>query len=148
MELVNLKLTKLELAEIQLNRSIKLFFDDEDFICAITLAGAVEEILGKLLNERGDSNMLEDIVSMSVAEGKMLGEDVDKRGVVTVANWYRDSCKHLSDNQSVYFSANAEAASLIDRAAANYFRLTGAETAEMARFRGARIFASSWGEGR
>lgn len=146
MDLVNLKLTKQELAKIQLDRAIKLLFDENDYISAITLAGAAEEILGKLLNERGDTSALEDIVSMSMAHAQLCGDDVDKRGVVTVANWYRDRCKHLSDNQPVYFSANFEAASLIDRAASNYFRLTGTETKEMERFRDARIFSRSWSE--
>ena len=44
-------LSNLDVAERQLERAIALFLDEEDYVSALTLAGAAEEILGKLLNK-------------------------------------------------------------------------------------------------
>ena len=46
-------LTKLEIAERQLNRAISLLIEDSDRVCAITLAGAAEEVLAGLLKAIG-----------------------------------------------------------------------------------------------
>jgi len=46
-------LSNLEIAKRQLDRSISLFFDERDYFSSLTLAGAVEEILGKILNHGG-----------------------------------------------------------------------------------------------
>ncbi len=45
--------SKLDIATRQLKRALEFFLDDNDLICSITLAGAAEEILGKLLEKQG-----------------------------------------------------------------------------------------------
>ena len=42
-------LSKLDIALAQVERAIFLALDESDFISAVTLAGAAEEILGSLL---------------------------------------------------------------------------------------------------
>ena len=53
------KLTKFEVAKIQLVKAIELFCSQEP-LPAITLAGAAEEILGKLVKKGGGTNALEE----------------------------------------------------------------------------------------
>ena len=54
-------LSNLDIAERQLERAIVLFLDDKDYVSALTLAGAAEEILGKLLNKAGKEHWLDSI---------------------------------------------------------------------------------------
>lgn len=56
------KLTKFEIAEKQLAKAIELFCAREP-LPAITLAGAAEEILGKLVKDGGGVNALEEEVN-------------------------------------------------------------------------------------
>jgi hypothetical protein len=50
--------TKQQLAEHQLDRAIRLLLDEKDAISAVTLAGAAEEILGKLVELQGGTHSL------------------------------------------------------------------------------------------
>lgn len=53
MEIRHFYKTKQEVATHQLNAAIRLFLEHEDIICSTTLAGAAEEILGKILTNNG-----------------------------------------------------------------------------------------------
>jgi aryl-alcohol dehydrogenase-like predicted oxidoreductase len=57
---------QLEAAKNQLDRAIKLFFDEADYYSAATLAGASEEILGKMLEAQGEKNALKSLSSAIV----------------------------------------------------------------------------------
>ena len=54
-------ISKLEIARIQLEEAIALFLG-EKFLCALTLSGAAEEILSRLLNARGQRSAVEESV--------------------------------------------------------------------------------------
>jgi len=141
MKRTTIKLTKLQIAEIQLNRAIELFLSGEDYVSAITLAGASEEILGKLLVQKGERNILEELVDASQKiESVIYGDASEKKKIVSLANYYRDRLKHISDGADLFFSVDSEAADLIDRAISNYYKLTGNETSEMAKFRASSYF--------
>jgi hypothetical protein len=62
--------TKLQLAEHQLERALKLFLEEKDYVCAITLAGVSEEILGKLLEKDGKEHALGALVNACLRYGK------------------------------------------------------------------------------
>ena len=135
MKRVTIKITKLEIAEIQLNRAINLFLSGEDYVSAITLAGASEEILGKMLNQHGLSNSLEELVDASQKVGQTLyGNSGSRKEYVSLANYYRDRLKHITDGDDLHFSVDYEAADLIERSISNYFKLTGNQTKEMEAF--------------
>ena len=55
------RLTKFEVAEKQLAKAIELFCGQEP-LPAITLAGAAEEILGKLVKDGGGASAIEEEV--------------------------------------------------------------------------------------
>jgi len=147
MNRVTLSLSKIEIAVIQLDRAIKLFFDEKDYISSITLAGAAEEIFGKLLNNKNESinNALEEIIDTTIKFCKeSSNEEVKKKDIVSLANHYRDHCKHIRNGEVLNFSVDFEAAHLIDRASENYFKLTGFETEYMLKFRESKYFPTSW----
>ena len=150
MDRITLSLSKLEIAQIQLDRSIELFFKEKDYISSITLAGAAEEILGKLLNinNKEIKNSLEEIIEKTITEcGDLFTEEIKKKDIVSLANYYRDHCKHIKDGKDTYFSVDFEAAHLIDRASRNYFKLTGTETKNMVKFRESGYFSENWKSG-
>ena len=61
-----LTLTKQQVAEHQLERALRLFLDERDYVSAITLAGASEEILGRLLAKEGKEHALGSFVKACV----------------------------------------------------------------------------------
>ncbi|MBI3043928.1 MAG: hypothetical protein HYY78_14005 [Betaproteobacteria bacterium] len=62
--------TKLQLAEIQLERALQLFLDEDDYVCAVTLAGAAEELLSKLREQSGGTSELKALIDECVAIGR------------------------------------------------------------------------------
>lgn len=136
-----LKLTNLQVAEIQINRAIRLFLDNKDYVSALTLAGAAEEILGNLLTRAGQQNALDEAVEASIAMEKLLlrNNGSEPKDVRDIANYFRNRLKHYNDNEPLGFSADYYAADMIDRAMQNYFKVTSWETPEMIQFKEATV---------
>jgi hypothetical protein len=61
--------SKRDLARVQLERAITLHVDEHDHVSAITLAGAAEEILGKLLTNAGGTPSVKAFAQALVAIG-------------------------------------------------------------------------------
>lgn len=126
--------SKGEVAIHQLERALRLFLDEADYVCAITLAGASEEIFGKLLEKSGKEHSLGSFVKACVALGRVAhGEVWPPKIFVKMANEFRDSLKHYTDGESVTVPKEA-AIEILDRAIENYWLLTGDETPLMRRF--------------
>lgn len=126
--------TKREVAAHQLERALRLLLDESDYVCAITLAGASEEILGKLLEISGQEHALGSFVKACVAIGKNShDEEWPPKIFVTMANEFRDSLKHITDGQVVTVPKEA-AVEILDRAIENYWLLIADETPLMRRF--------------
>jgi superfamily II DNA or RNA helicase len=141
------KLTNLEIAHRQLERSIELFLDRGDYISALTLAGAAEEILGKLLKKEGKSHWLDEITSGALGllgfEGAALESPEAKKAgkeIADIANYYKNRCKHFNDHDHITFTVDVKAAEMIDRAISNYWDLTQRETGAMGRFKDLILF--------
>ncbi|QSP95500.1 hypothetical protein LPB19_03525 [Marinobacter salinisoli] len=135
-------LTNLQIAERQLERSIGLFLDQKDFVSSLTLAGAAEEILGKLLNERGEKHWLDEVLSGALRALGFRRNTLEtpeakksRKEVSNLANYYKNRLKHYNEDGSITFTVDAEAADMIDRAISNYFKLTKSETGAMERFK-------------
>lgn len=126
--------TKREVAAHQLERALRLFLDENDYVCAITLAGASEEILGKLLEKSCQEYALGSFVKACVTIGKSIhGKEWPPKKFVTMSNEFRDSLKHITDGQVVTVPKEA-AVEILDRAIENYWRLTAEKTPLMHRF--------------
>ncbi|MFD1710690.1 hypothetical protein FVQ98_16625 [Ottowia sp. GY511] len=88
--------TKLRIAEIQMDRAIAVLLDDNDLVCAITLAGAAEEIFGNLLAANGESGWMTDVITDTVNMGKSLGHQWKFGDIKWEANWFRNELKHMT----------------------------------------------------
>jgi hypothetical protein len=129
-----LTLSKLDVAEHQLERALRLFLEEKDYVSAITLAGAAEEILGKLLEQQGKEHALGGFVKACVTTGKVVyNENWSQKTFADMANFFRNGLKHYTDGASITIPREA-AVEILDRAVENYFALTGQETANMRRF--------------
>ena len=118
MELV--RLTKFEVAKKQLVKAIELFCAQEP-LPAITLAGAAEEILGKLVKDRGDTNVLEEeIKDRCDLYQAVFGCPGDAKEFATLMNKPRNELKHLMSGNKLEINLEEEAVNLIQRAIDNY----------------------------
>ncbi len=106
------------IALIQLERAIELFFEKEDFISAITLAGASEEICRKILERE-----------CKVSSGDMLKEwfkekypdAQENEKFFKHANQSRNSLKHFDNPKEIEVEIDQiEAAYWLARAVMNY----------------------------
>ena len=116
-------LEKTNIALIQLRRAIQLF-NKNDFVCAITLAGAADDIFGKLAKYRkgyndldGDKKFFDDIAEMT--EQHKLSYDKVKK----VINRVKNEVKHHESAENTYIETNFEfeAQHFIDSAIRNYW---------------------------
>ena len=96
-------MNKNDVAQIQLERAMRLFLEEEDYISAITLAGAAEEILGKQIKDR--PNALDEYVGIIEKLLAKCSEQSDKKAIGDYLNYPRISLKHLNvgDRQDFYF---------------------------------------------
>ena len=134
---------QLVVGEHQLDTAIRLFLNDRDFYSSGTLAGAAEEILGKLLENAGHEHALDNMVSsvlrlLTAEEVDALSDKPKKDPRSTISNelnFYRNWLKHYQkDDFELHIDTEDAAGELIDRAVTNFFQLTGRETKQMRRF--------------
>jgi len=140
LDVVTETLSNLQIAERQLDRAIWLFFFEKDFVSALTLAGAAEEILGKLLKiEKKRSHALESLINGAlILNGVPSGhadEAKSRKELSNMVNYFKNRLKHYNDEGSLTFSVDYYAAEVIDRASTNYFLYTGNETKLMEKFK-------------
>lgn len=132
-------LSKPQIAIVQLNEAICLFIC-ERFLAALTLAGAAEEILGKLLVRRGELPTIKDstaaIERLRAETGLHAMGKASEREVIDAWNRARNTAKHLVEPEEELVTLNLcdEAYWIIRRALANAEKLglkvTGAQDFE------------------
>ena len=97
-----LSLTKLQVAEHQLDAAIRLYLNADDFVSAITLAGAAEEILGKLLERRGNKHSVALFAESCVQIGRhVFDTDWTTKHFVEMQTFFRNNLKHITDGDSL-----------------------------------------------
>lgn len=122
------RISKQEIAETQLVEAINLFLASK-YLCAITLAGAAEEVLARLLNQQGEISMVEqsfqsiqhikEKTGLSVMSGKQKNE------IFNEWNSARNMLKHhgKTDDKTVVINLFDEAYWMIRRGLANAEKL-------------------------
>ncbi|MES2103622.1 MAG: hypothetical protein V4634_06340 [Pseudomonadota bacterium] len=97
-----MQMTKLEAAKHQLAVAIQLFFY-EDYLSSLTLAGAAEEILGKLSMRAGKPVAVDEItryhaddVDAAILEGQR------KAVLLGILNRGRNQAKHANDPEETH----------------------------------------------
>lgn len=120
--------SKSQVAIVQLNEAISLF-TQERFLAALTLAGAAEEILGKLLIRRDELPAIKEstaaIARLRAETGLSVMGEASEREVVDAWNQARNNAKHLIglEGDSVTFNLCDEAYWMLRRALANSEKL-------------------------
>jgi hypothetical protein len=117
-------LGKREIAQVQLVEAIRLFVN-ENFLCAITLSGAAEEILARIINSTGGLSSVE----RAAKEVKKLQEkgvtgvmgNMSGKHLYNLWNHGRNTVKHHNskDDESVVMNLFDEAYWMIRRALDN-----------------------------
>ena len=113
-------ISKFDVAEEQLFHAIELYIEGVFIISSITLTGAAEEILGKLVNEKEKESALEiKVKELCDLHKKIYGEQADPKSYFNIKNDTRNELKHKrSDELTKNFEQDA--ASIIRRAIKNY----------------------------
>ena len=118
------KLAKLEIAERQLFHSIELYIAGDHLISAITLAGAAEEILGKLVARKGKQTALEEKVETLCKMFEVVfKEPGNRKAFIELRNKARNELKHIGNGEFAEMSLEDEVVKLLNRAIKNYKRL-------------------------
>lgn len=100
---------------------------------AITLAGAAEEISGKLIEINGGTHSRQEFIDECLSSGRRLGECWKPKEFAEIANYFRNELKHYVEGSDVTVSAEC-AHAIIDRAAENLWRLTGRQSEQVRRY--------------
>ena len=127
---------KQSIALAQLETALRLFSVGEDLISVITLAGAAEEILGKLVKSRGRDNSLDSLkkTATSIYE-RLFSESIDAGVFADRANRARNALKHLTaGGDPVSLDVREEAVDILNRAVDDYWILETSLTPGMEEF--------------
>jgi hypothetical protein len=114
---------KKDIAIAQLRKAIQLF-NTKEYICAVTLAGAAEEILGKIAKKRCGTTVLEEESCFWDQLAEIVNRPKpNRKKVIALLNRTRNELKHNNSGENIFFEANLEfeAQCLIDRAIRNYW---------------------------
>ncbi|MEX1667796.1 hypothetical protein AB4876_02680 [Zhongshania guokunii] len=121
--------SKLRVAEAQLDSAIDLFLDGK-YVASLTLAGAAEEIFGKLVKFHGGQPAFEKRVDLmrSIVRKTRPGNMPSNKKIGSDINYLKNSFKHLDmevvGNAVVNIrNVRREAISMLDRAIRNYSAL-------------------------
>lgn len=121
----------------QLETALRLFREADDLYAVITLAGAAEEILGKLVAKGGGDPSVTSLAQAAAAIHKHLfGEEAKTKDYVDRANRARNAVKHLdAGGWLTEFDAREEAVDMLNRAIDNHWLLKESLTSAMEAFK-------------
>jgi len=126
-----------DLALAQLETALRLYFDGSDYASVITLAGAADEIFGKLLAASGRESSLASLTKAVIAiHQKLYGEPIEPREVADRANRARNNLKHgdIGEPRILKLDLLDEARDMLNRAIDNYWTLEQKLSPAMERF--------------
>jgi len=118
---------KQQVALTQLETALRIFAEGTDYYSVVTLAGAADEIFGKLLESQGGISALASLTRASVAIHQIVhGVPGNEKAYADRANLARNALKHLraGGERVVDLDIYQEAVDMLDRAVSNYWELT------------------------
>lgn len=91
-------ITYREIVNQQLEDALFLYFEKSDYISAITLAGASEEILGRMARHIAGKNALREYVDLYLDLNEIFKRsDLAEKDIIDLSNHARNKMKHLDD---------------------------------------------------
>ena len=141
------RLSKIDIAVSQLNVALTFYLEDRELVSAITLAGAAEEILGKICEQKGKPSSLsrhaESARSLHLHLKSLFPEvfthDPGTKTFVNLRNETRNELKHLISGKAIDVDLNEKAGRIIAHAVENYRNIFGRETLKMRQFQTKRL---------
>ena len=110
----------LSAAQWQLLQALRLYEEGEDYYSVITLAGAAEEIFGRLSRKKGLRCALDRLkATLPKLSERFLQQELGTREAVESVNGAKNWLKHGEDPLS--FDAKFEAEDMLERAIQNWF---------------------------
>lgn len=135
------KLTKFEIAERQLFHAIELYLAGTNLVSVITLAGAAEEILGKLVSSKGFENALDLKVKRLCKMFEFVhGKEANPKDFEKLRNKARNELKHIGAEDSIELDLEQEAVNMLDRAIMNYKKLNPRVVRKFWEFKKVRVY--------
>lgn len=128
-----MKLHKKEVAKRQIDTAIELFLAKQDYLSVITLAGAGEEIIGKLLVRNSKKNMVDYLIDLD----KRLSGGREFKVINQEINGFRNSLKHANDEKEDEIDvaeSQEHAIAMITRALTNYAIFEGNVSSDIEKF--------------
>lgn len=124
------------IAQAQLETALRLYLNRDDLISALTLAGAAEEILGKMLREKAFEPSFDSLKRASTEiHRRLFEEELGAGDFADRANNARNRFKHYSPGQgAVTLDLIEETRAMLDRAVSNYWLLEHDQTSAMEAF--------------
>ncbi|MBK6854406.1 MAG: hypothetical protein IPG93_23210 [Burkholderiales bacterium] len=125
------------LAAEQLDTAIEMFLAERSDVSALTLAGAAEEILGRVVKLAGSQNAIRQAYEASALTHRCLqGMDLKWQDFADGENYARNAAKHLlhEDKRHIELDLRRAAMWMVVRACANYERLDLVRTDRMRDF--------------
>lgn len=99
----DMQLSKLDIAIHQLDVAVRLYLE-EDYLSSLTLAGAAEEILGKLSERTGNPIAVDYIIKFHWNDTDPIQNDKDRRKEILEAlNQGRNQAKHANNPDETHF---------------------------------------------
>lgn len=126
-----------DIALVQLETALRLYAEGDDFFSVITLAGAAEEVLGKVVSRKGKENSLDALKkAASAVHTYLYGEKVKYSVYVYRANYFRNKIKHVNPGIEplITFDVKEEAGDMLTRAIDNYWLANETITVSMQEF--------------
>lgn len=126
-----------DLALSQLETALSLYFAAQDYASVVTLAGAADEVFGKLLTAAGKESSLESLKKAVCAiHERLYGEPTPPKQIADRANSAKNSLKHWDegDPMLVKFDLEQEAKDMLFRAIDNYWLLEETLSPAMEKF--------------
>lgn len=118
---------RVDLARSQLNVALALFTSGDEYPTVITLAGAAEEIFGKLLEKNGKTPALKKTIDrLCDMHRAAFNEEPSPKAYADLRNHARNGLKHLGDGSDLTTDLQHEAAEMLERALDNFYEFTGA----------------------
>lgn len=124
-----MNISKLCISQIQIDSAIDHFFNDKNYVCAITLSGAAEEILGHILRTTGHEHILSAIFDEN--DGHSFSR------FSSMVNEVRNELKHSHDNPDPHHKVKvteADAGRMLMRAINNFQRVAKNHSENMEKF--------------
>lgn len=131
---------KKELARSQLNVALKLYLQSEEYPSCITLAGAAEEVLGKIASDAGHEPALKKkLQELLTLHMQLWGTEAKESDYAELRNHARNEMKHRCSGADLSLDYEQQAAQMLARALENYLLCFGTPHPDQQRFTTKRV---------